>query len=260
MPILDTKIKELEDMKKYPEKLFYDGNLELLKRPKISIVGSRRPLKYSKTQISNLASKLSNAGICVVSGGAMGIDAIAHQGAGANNTISVLPCGIDLRYPSVNKNLLNDIAENGLLLSQFDVGEKSRPYSFVLRNEVVVALGDALIVGEADEGSGTMRSVEFALEMGKDIYVLPHRIGESNATNKLLQNSKAKLITDIDSFIYSLYPDAKSAKEIVSDDFLKYCSTNPSYEDAVAKYPVRIFEAELSGEIVIKDGSVRVLT
>lgn len=260
MPLLEIHIKELERMKKYPKELFYDGDLELLKRPKISIVGSRRPLKYSKTQISNLASKLSSAGVCIVSGGAMGIDAVAHNGAGAANTISVLPCGIDIRYPSVNKNLLNDIAANGLLLSQFANGDKSRPYSFVLRNEVVVALGDVLVVGEADEGSGTMRSIEFALEMGKDIYVLSHRIDESNATNKLIQEGKAKVITDLDEFVYSLYPDAKRVCEQKSDEFLEFCKTNPGYEDAVAKYPNRVFEAELSGDIVIKDGRVRVLT
>lgn len=256
MQLLNQHIKSLEDMKKYPKQLFYDGNLDLLNRPKVSIVGSRRPLKYSKTQISNLASKLSSAGACIVSGGAMGIDAIAHSGAGVSNTISVLPCGIDIRYPSVNKNLLEEIGRNGLLLSQFPVGEKARPYSFVLRNEVVVALGDVLVVGEADEGSGTMRSVEFAQKMNKEIYVLSHRIGESKATNRLILEGKAKLITDIDLFVHSLYPEAKTKNELIGDEFLEYCKTNPNYEDAVAKFPTRIFEAELSGEIVIKNGRV----
>lgn len=256
MPVLNDHIKSLEDMKKYPKELYYDGDLELLKRPKVSIVGSRRPSKYSKTQISNLASKFSQIGVCVVSGGAMGIDAVAHNGAGVSNTISVLPCGIDLRYPNVNKSLLNDISENGLLLSQFAMGTRSRPYSFVLRNELVVALGDVLIVGEADENSGSMRSVEFALEMGKDIYVLSHRIGESKGTNNLVQEGKAKVITDVDKFVYSLYPDAKVVSKESCDEFLEYCAANPSYEDAVSKYPQRVFEAELSGEIIIKDGRV----
>lgn len=260
MPLLDLHIRELEGMKKYPKQLFYDGNLELLNKQKISIVGSRKPSKYSKNQISSLASKLSKTDICIVSGGAMGIDAVAHSGAGSNNTISVLPCGIDIRYPSVNKNLLNEIAQNGLLLSQFDIGEKSRPYSFVLRNEVVVALGDVLVVGEADEDSGTMRSVEFALEMGKDIYVLSHRIGESKGTNKLVSEGKAKIITDIDEFISVLYPDSAKNIENSGDEFIEYCKNNPTYEDAVAKFPTRVFEAELSGEIQIQDGIVRVST
>ncbi|WP_241856085.1 DNA-processing protein DprA [Sulfurimonas lithotrophica] len=256
MQLVKGVVKELQSMKKYPKELFYDGDLELLKKTKVSIVGSRRPSKYSKTQINSLASKLSDIGVCVVSGGAMGIDAVSHQGAGAQNTISVLPCGIDVRYPSVNKNLLDSIAKEGLLLSQFVLGEKARPYSFVLRNEIVVALGDVLIVGEADEGSGTMRSVEFALEMGKDIYVLSHRIGESKATNKLVQEGKAKAITDIDEFVYSLYPDAQNSAHSNTDEFLEYCASNPNYEEAVAKFPTRIFESELSGEILIKDGRI----
>lgn len=260
MNFVQEHIKEFEFMKKYPKELFYDGNLELLKSNKVSVVGSRRPSKYSKTQIANICSKLSSIGVAVVSGGAMGIDAVAHKSAGVSNTISVLPCGIDVRYPSVNKNLLNDIAKEGLLLSQFGSKETARPYSFVVRNEVVVALGDVLIVGEAEEDSGTMRSVEFALDMGKDIYVLSHRIGESKGTNKLVQEGKAKVITDVDVFVESLYPDAKHVVKEEDDEFITYCKTNPNYEDAVTKFPSRVFEAELAGEIVIKDGFVRVLT
>jgi len=256
MALVEEHINALDDMKKYPKELFYAGNLELLKKKSVAIVGSRKPSKYSRVQIEQLSSKLSRAGICVVSGGAMGIDAMAHKGAGGSNTVAVLPCGIDLRYPAVNKSLLDDIEANGLLLSQFKEGEKARPYSFVLRNEIVVALGDILIVGEADEGSGTMRSIEFALKMNKEIYVLSHRIGESVATNKLLQEGKAKAITDIDAFMATLYPDLQSANKEIGDDFSEFCKSNPSYEEALGKFPSRVFEAELAGEIIVKDGKL----
>ena len=165
MNLVQDEIAELSLMKSYPKKLFYDGNLELLNRVKVSIVGSRRPSRYSRLQIQKLSSSLSKSGVCIVSGGAMGIDAIAHFGAGTANTIAVLPCGVNIRYPSVNKNLLNDIQKSGLLLSQFDLDFRAAPWSFVVRNELVVALGDVLIVGEAELNSGTMRSVEFALKM-----------------------------------------------------------------------------------------------
>ncbi len=243
-------------MKTYPKELFYDGNLSLLNKEKISIVGSRKPSKYSRLQIQNLASKLAKINVCVVSGGAMGIDAVAHKGAGSSNTISVLPCGIDVRYPAVNKNLLNDIEKNGLLLSQFKEGASSRSYTFVLRNELVVALGKVLVVGEADIDSGTMRSVEFALKMGKDIYVLAQRIGESNGTNKLLSEGKAKAIYDVDEFIDSIFPHAKSNSHTNTDEFLKFCKTNPTYDEVLAKFPTRVFEAELSGEIEISNGRI----
>jgi len=254
--LIEENISELSSMQTYPSQLFYDGNLELLKRKKISIVGSRRPSKYSRMLISKIASTLAKYNVVVVSGGAMGIDAIAHNGAGCKNTISVLPCGIDIRYPSVNKNLLNDIQRDGLLLSQFDIGSKSRPYTFVQRNEVVVSLGDILIVGEAEFGSGTMRSVEFALNMGKKIFVLPQRIGESEATNKLLLDNKAEVIYDIEKFVLEFVGKSAMQIENVKDKFLIFCSSNPSYEETLKKFPQRVFEAELNGEITIANGIV----
>jgi DNA processing protein len=234
----------------------YSGNQDLLNREKISIVGSRKPTKYSKMMIQKLSSLLAKYGVCIVSGGAMGIDAIAHNGASSANTISVLPCGINVRYPAVNKNLLNDIEKNGLLISQFDLDEKPRNYYFVQRNEVVVALGKVLVVGEADLNSGTMRSVEFALKMKKDIYVLPQRIGESEATNRLIQEGKAKVIYDIEKFVLDFVGKDALHVEKQSDEFLVFCDSNPSYDELLAKYPSRVFEAELAGEITVKDGRV----
>ncbi|MDA7818140.1 DNA-protecting protein DprA [Sulfurimonas sp.] len=256
MQLIQDNIPALSCMQKYPSQLFYDGNLELLKKVKISIVGSRKPTKYSRQIIQQLSSKLSNNGVCIVSGGAMGIDAVAHSGATSSNTISVLPCGVDIRYPAVNKNLLNDISKNGLLLSQFDIGFKATPWSFVTRNELVVALGDVLVVGEADENSGTMRSVEYALKMGKEIYVLPQRVGESEATNRLLQDNKAKAIYDIDEFVSKFSTCTNLHVEKKVDEFLEFCSKTPSYDEVVNKFPERVFEAELNGEIRVENGRV----
>lgn len=258
MKIVKDRVPELLSMKSYPKQLFYDGNIELLNRVKISIVGSRKPTKYSREYIQKISSLLSKNKICVVSGGAMGIDATAHSGAGSSNTIAVLPCGIDLRYPSVNKNLLNDIQNSGLLLSQFESGFRATPWSFIVRNELVVALGDVLIVGEADLDSGTMRSVEFALKMNKKIFVLPHRLGESSGTNQLLKESKAELIYDINEFVSKFLP-SNELQSFSNDDFMDFCSTNPTYDEALAKYPQRVFEAELSGEIEIVNGRVLIL-
>lgn len=255
MSKIEFEIHELLSMKKYPKELFYSGNLSLLDRVKISIVGSRKPTKYSRLFIEKLSSSLSNNGICVVSGGAMGIDATAHLGASSFNTIAVLPCGVDVRYPAVNKNLLAEIEKNGLLLSQFESGSSATPWSFVVRNELVVALGEVLVVGEAELDSGTMRSVEFALKMGKEIFVLPQRLGESDGTNQLLRDKKAEAIYDIDEFV-SRFTTDKTIIHEVKDDFIEFCLTNPTYDEALAKYPQRVFEAELNGDIKIKNGVV----
>ncbi|EHP30388.1 DNA recombination-mediator protein A [Sulfurimonas gotlandica GD1] len=255
MKIVQEHICELETMKSYPKELFFSGNLELLKKTKISIVGSRKPSKYSRSLTHQLSAKLSKNGICVVSGGAMGIDAIAHKGAGESNTISVLPCGINIKYPTINKNLLSTIENDGLLLSQFEENFRATPWSFVVRNELVVALGDVLVVAEAELNSGSMRSIEFALKMNKEIYVFAHRIGESSATNELLKTGNAKAIYDIDEFV-SKYANHEINASVMIDDFKNYCQTNPTYDDALKKYPNKIFEAELSGEIIIENGRV----
>jgi len=247
-------IEALESMKKYPEQLFYLGNLELLKRPKIAIVGSRKPNQYARELTHQLAAKLSNAGICIVSGGAIGIDAIAHKAAGSANTIMIAATGLDKKYPAINAKLIEDIQTQGLVLSQFSEGSPSTKYNFVLRNELVVALGDILIVSYADLNSGTMRSVEYALKMGKEVYVLAHRIGESEATNKLLSEGKAKAIYDIDAFVSQF--GVTKVESLESDEFLAYCKSSPTYEEALKKFPSRVFEAELSGEIRVKNAKV----
>ncbi|WP_294966615.1 DNA-processing protein DprA [Sulfurimonas sp.] len=256
MSLVQDHICELEAMKSYPKELFFSGRLELLKKRKISIVGSRKPSSYSRSLTHQLSSLLSKHNICVVSGGAMGIDAIAHKGAGESNTISVLPCGINIKYPSINKNLLSSIEKDGLLLSQFKDDFRATPWSFVVRNELVVALGDVLVVAEADLKSGSMRSIEFALKMNKEIYVFAHRIRESEVTNELLKSGKAKAIYDIEEFVSKF---SKVNSDIVSkvDDFIDFCRTNPTYDEALKKYPNRIFEAELNGDISIENGRVQ---
>lgn len=251
------RIFDLESMQHYPKSLHYKGSLELLLQPRISIVGTRRPNSYTRSIIYELAHKLALVGIVIVSGAAAGVDTLAHQGAGAKNTIAVLPSGIEIRYPKVNSNLITLIEDNGLTLSQFEPTFEARAWSFVVRNEIVVALGECLIVAEADLGSGSMRSVEYALEMGKQIYVLPHRIRESEGTHMLLAQGKAVAIDNIDNFVSHISKKTRNA--ITDTSFLAFCRTLPTYEEVMNKYPKEIFEAELSGMIDVRNGRVWVV-
>jgi len=251
---IDFTIKELEDMKKYPQNIYHIGNLELLNLIKIGIVGSRHPNNYARQIIAEISNKLSNAGICIVSGGAMGIDTIAHINAKPSNTIMIAGTGLDKRYPKINSKLIQSIEEEGLILSQFEKGTPSLPRNFAIRNSIIVALSKVIIVGYADKNSGTMRSVEYAKKMGKDIYVLPHRLGESEGTNELLKKGQAIAIYDIDKFI-NKFACLKSSDGII-DEFLEYCSTNPIYDDAVAQHNNKVFEYELMGKIEIKNGII----
>ena len=250
---IDFHIPELEYMKVYPKPLYYLGNTELLKRPKLSIVGTRHPITYTKIFTSTLAQKLSNAGVCIISGGAQGVDGIAHQSAGISNTIMVAGTGLDIRYPSLHVKLIEGIEKEGLVLSQFEAGQPSLKWNFPLRNELVVALGEALIVTQADLKTGTMHSIEFALKMQKPIYVLPHRLGESEGTQWLLKQNLATPLYDIDAFVARFGSEELTCK----DEFLIYCDTQPFYHDAVEKFAGKVFEYECSGKIKVENGRVK---
>ncbi|MBD3793820.1 MAG: DNA-protecting protein DprA [Campylobacterales bacterium] len=253
---LTEHIDALESMKKYPDPLFYIGNLDLLQRPKVSIVGTRRPSHYTKHFTHQLAKALVSRGVCIVSGAAMGVDTAAHIGAGVENTIAVAANSLDIRYPATNRGLIQGIESHGLVLSQFEPTFRATAWSFVVRNEIVVALGDVLIVTEADIDSGSMRSVEFALKMGKKIYVLPHRLDESLGTNQLMAQGLAKPIYDIEAFAnrYGVVPKEENIKR---DEFFYFCQTQPTLDEAIAKFGSRVYEAELEGIINIDNGLIQ---
>jgi len=255
---ISENIPALENMKKYPKELYGIGNLELLTRPKVSIVGTRRPSSYTKHFTYLLSQALSKRGVCIVSGAAMGVDAIAHNGAGFENTIAVVANSLNVRYPAVNRLLIEAIEKEGLMMSQFPETFKATPWSFVVRNELVVALGDVLIVTEADENSGSMRSVEFALKMGKKIFVLPQKLDESRGTNKLLSDGLAEPIYDVETFadIYGVSPKNDS---IEKDEFFYFCQKSPTLDSAIEQFSNRVYEAELEGLIFIENGLVRLV-
>ncbi len=250
---IDFHIPELESMKVYPSALYFLGNVSLLKRPKIAIVGTRRPSAYTKAYTQMLARKLSQNGLCIVSGGAQGVDAIAHVGAKSNNTIMAAGTGLDIRYPAINQKLIAEIELHGLVISQFEAGKPSTKWNFPLRNELIVALGDELIVTQADLKSGSMRSIEYALKMQKQIYVLPQRLGESEGTHWLLKQNLAKSIDDIETFCGRF----GSIPNVEDNAFLTYCDTQPLYHDAVERFSKEVFEYECLGQIIVENGRIK---
>jgi len=140
---------ELSGLESPVNTLYYRGNPSLLSSTKVSIVGARKAYPYTRMMTHNLALALSKRNVCVVSGGAMGVDAIAHEGA-FPNTIAVLANGLDIIYPKVNKKLLEKIALDSLLLSEYPDGEEARGYTFVALNRIVVTLGEVLVISQVD--------------------------------------------------------------------------------------------------------------
>ncbi|MCJ7766006.1 MAG: DNA-protecting protein DprA [Thiovulaceae bacterium] len=242
-------------MKKEPETLFFRGDPALLSRPRISIVGTRRPSQYTEHMTVNIARKLSQVGVVIVSGAALGVDAQAHYGAGVSNTIAVMANGLNICYPATNRELILGIEKEGLTLSIYPDDTMAAYWSFVARNELVVALGDVLIVSEADRNSGSMRSVAYAKKMGKKIYTFPHRMGESEGSMDLVKKGEAEIIYDVDAFVarYGV------SKVIETDEFLQFCQTAPSYEEALKLFGEKVSLYELEGKIDVKDGRIRLL-
>ncbi len=251
---LINTLPELKLMKKNPETLYYRGDLKILEKRKISIVGTRKPSKYTNLITHKIANELKNRDIAIVSGGAIGVDAIAHKAASSENTIAVVANGLDIKYPAINKRLLDEIENKGLVLSAYKDGEKPRNYTFVQRNEIVVALGEILIVTQADENSGSLTSVKYALHMGKKVYTIPHRLDESLGTLKFVEKGFIEVIYDLDKFL-----DTFGEIEKEDDEFTIFLNSFPSYEEAINRYSNKIFEYELEGKIKIENGIVKPL-
>ena len=147
--------------------------------PRIAIVGSRRPSPYGEAVAERLAADLAAAGAVIVSGLALGIDAAAHEGAldGGGCTLAVLGTGVDIIYPRANADLAARILEaGGALVSRFPDGTPPRRPHFPLRNGVIAALSDIVVVVEAAAGSGALITAEAALALNKDVLAVPGSI------------------------------------------------------------------------------------
>lgn len=183
--------EELKRIYDPPITLFYIGNIDLLKNKSIAIVGSRNATTYGKECAYKIADELSKEKYTIVSGLASGIDGYAHRGAVNNpmSTIAVIGSGLDYTYPIENYNLYVQIAKKGLILSEYILGTKPLAGNFPARNRIISGLSNGVIVVEAAKKSGSLITVDFALEQGKNIYAVPGNIDSSRsfATNELIK-------------------------------------------------------------------------
>ncbi len=252
MQSIVNNFKEFENINNPPKDIFYIGDKLLLNKRKISIVGTRKPNPYTKSMIYKISQRLSSENIVVVSGGALGVDAIAHNGAKAN-TIAIVANGLDIRYPKYNNELIKYIEENALIMSGYKKGTQALRHHFLERNQMVVALGEVLIIGQADLRSGSMASANIAKSLGKQIYVLPHRAEESKGTNSLLSLGEAKAIYDIDDFLNEI---GVNNKEIQEDEIINFIQSNNNLQEAINTFGDKIYEYEMDNKIRIAGGLI----
>ena len=190
-----------------PERIYYKGDLDLLKKRCIAIVGSRRCSEYGKNVALKIAKAASINGFCVVSGMAIGIDNFAHQGAlkVGGDTIAVLGSGADVCYPKQHMKLYKEISDRGLIISELPDGTEPMPFRFPQRNRIIAGISEAVVVVEARTGSGSLITAEFANAQGKPVFAVPGNITSqySLGTNKLIVEG-AQPLTVIDDMFHLL--------------------------------------------------------
>ena len=248
------KLQMLQKNHHFISHLFFSGNLELLNSELlVAIVGSRKPNPYARSMTAMIASELAKYKACIISGGALGIDIIAHSNA-LDSTIMVSPCSIDLIYPISNAEIIKKISEKGLILSEYKKCYRPYAHSFLQRNHIIIALADIVIIPQADLKSGSMSSAFTALKFQKPLYTIPHRVGESEGTNSLLEQGAAKAIYNISSFIQNeLCLNIQK-----NDEILRFCANMPSFEEAFSQFGEKILEYELEGKLIRENGKIRI--
>ena len=176
----------------FPVLLFYRGDLQALACPRVAVVGSRKASSYGLECAYRLGAELVDHGIAVVSGVAAGIDGAAHRGALAGNgpTIGVLGCGLDVVYPRGHGRLYDQIAEQGLLVSEYPCGTRPDGFRFPARNRIISGLSRAVVVVEATLKSGSLITARLALDQGREVFAVPGRIDSpvSTGTHALLRD------------------------------------------------------------------------
>lgn len=177
--------RQLLDLKYPPYVLFYKGDRELLKERMCAVVGSRAVSGYG-VKVTEMVVDALKKRYVIVSGMAKGIDAIAHERA--LRTIGILGNGIDVEYPDCNKGLYQYMGKNQLLLSEYPSGSRPEKYHFPFRNRIIAALGEKVVVTQAGVKSGSMLTVNEALNISRDIYVVPYRLTDSEGAgcNRLI--------------------------------------------------------------------------
>lgn len=226
-----------------PTLLYAHGRLELLARPALAMVGSRNATAQGERNAESFARAFSEGGLTIVSGLALGIDAAAHRGGllGAGSTIAVLGTGVDVTYPARNVGLAAEIAERGLLLSEFPLGTRAAAQNFPRRNRLISGLTQGCVVVEAALASGSLITARAAAEQGREVFAVPGSIHSplSKGCHALIK-SGAKLVESADDVLTELSglrqvakPAPAPSDALASEPLLEHMGFDPIDVDSL---------------------------
>lgn len=210
-----NKLKNLDEN---PIILFCKGDLSLLKTKSVAIVGTRFPTSYGRFITEKFSKTLAEHNLTIVSGLAAGVDSIAHQQALKNGgkTIAVLGGGFDNIYPAMNSNLANEIVEKGLLISEYRPNVFPTSYTFPFRNRIIAGLSDGVLITEAGEKSGALHTKNYALEYGREVFVIPGNINNPKCigTNRIIKSMQGACVTEPEDILIKLGINAEIKQKI----------------------------------------------
>lgn len=196
----------LKDINCPPFVLYYYGDLSLVNTNTIAVIGMREMSEYGKKVTEYICTELCKEQYTIVSGMARGIDGVAHRSAMASNgkTIAVLGSGIEYCYPLRHKDLYEELKDKHLVISEYPFDKTPDKTMFPFRNRIVSGLSHAVLVTEAKKKSGTMITVGYALEQGKEVFAIPSRINDNDGCNYLISQG-AKLVMNTKDIIEEKY-------------------------------------------------------
>ncbi len=173
--------QRLSEISDAPFSLYYQGHLPSDRVPAVALIGARACSEYGVYAAKEFGSKLAGSGIQIISGLAMGIDGISQEAAllSGGESFGVLGCGVDICYPKSNRRLYEKCKSQGGILSEYPPGTEPKPCLFPPRNRIISGLSDIVVVVEAREKSGTLITVDMALDQGREVYAVPGRITDS---------------------------------------------------------------------------------
>ena len=203
--------KVLTHIAKPPKSLYFIGNLPKDRKPTVAIVGTRKPTAYGREVTTRLAHDLASPGVVIVSGLALGVDALAHKATldASGTTLAVLANALPGIQPSTNCDLADSIIRSdGALICEHENDDKFGSWGFLERNRIVAGLADAIIITEAASRSGTLNTAAHALEQGKEVFVVPGNITSpmSIGCNQLLKQG-ARIVTCAEDVLEVIAPD-----------------------------------------------------
>ncbi|MCE5220457.1 MAG: DNA-processing protein DprA [Clostridium sp.] len=271
-PLYREKLSGILDS---PYFLFYRGNIDIINKKSIGVVGARKCSNYGLTVTKLLTKELITNNITLISGGARGIDSIAHKTALENDghNISVLGCGIDITYPYENKDLFSKIAESGVVISEFLLGTPPIGENFPRRNRIISGLSESVIVIEASEKSGSLITARLAQQQHKTVIAVPGSILYSGASgsNKLLRDG-ASICTGVEDLRVLLSLEHVNIKPMKftpeKSEILELITDSPVHIDDIFKNTsvdrgalyALLFEMQIKSEIICLPGNYYVRT